>query len=130
MMPNGSADAPGRKIKEIKDLGKARDKANPKVRELSVKDLRDLESKFQGRDPKNSRVDALEIDDLNNLEEVFRDYKNAAFQRARAEGLPGVPTAEDPEDWTVSCCSCTPCCCCAAAEVDPFASSATEQRSA
>lgn len=126
-MPNGKDDA--KKVKDL-DLGRAKGKANSKVQDLSVKDLRDLEQKFKGNNPRNAKVDSLSVEDLANLEEVFQDYKASALERARKEGPPGVPTEMDPDDWTVSCCSCTPCCCCAAAEVDPFASSATEARSA
>ncbi len=125
-MPNGQDDQ--KKVKDL-DLGKSKGLANQKVQDLSVKDLRDLEQKFQGRNPNNKKVDALSVEDLGNLERVFQDYKQAALERAIREGPPGVPTEMDPEDWTVSCCSCTPCCCCAAAEIDPVASSATEARS-
>lgn len=126
-MPNGRDEE--KKVKDL-PLGKSKGLANKKVQDLSVKDLRDLEHKFQGNNPRNAKVDALSVEDLANLERVFQDYKQAALDRAMKEGPPGVPTPEDPEDWTVSCCSCTPCCCCAAAEVDPFASNATEARSA
>jgi hypothetical protein len=102
------------------DLGPGQARANTKVRELTVKDLRDLEVKFKGRNPRNPKVDALDIDDLKNIEEVFAEHKRAAAQRADAEGIPG-PAPGQPDDWSVSCCCCTPCCCCAAAEVDPFA---------
>jgi hypothetical protein len=115
-------DDPGRRVGQISDLGPARERANPKVKDLSVKDLRDLEQKFKGRDPRNPKVEALQLEDLRNLEDVFQDFKERAYQRGQREGLPGVPTAAEPEDWSVSCCCCTPCCCCAAAEVDPFAS--------
>lgn len=125
-MSKREADESNKKVKDLPFKGKA--VANHKVADLTVKDLRDLEQKFQGRNPNNKKIDELDIEDLGNLEEVFGAIKQEAYVRAVKEGIPGVPTELDPEDWSISCCSCTPCCCCAAAEVDPFASSSTEAR--
>ena len=126
-MPNGKDEA-HKKVKDLPFKGKA--VANAKVADLTVQDLRDLEKKFKGEMPANKKLDSLTMEDYDNIEEVFGAVKREAFQRALREGPPGVPTEMDPDDWSISCCSCTPCCCCAAAEVDPFASSVTEARSA
>lgn len=122
------ADGKDKKVKDLPYRGKKL--AKGKVAELSVKDLEDLAEKFQGRNPHNKAIDALTIEDLQNLETVFGTIKSDLMIDAEDDGLPGVPTALDPDDWTITCCSCTPCCCCAAAEVDPFASSSTEALSA
>jgi hypothetical protein len=112
---------PKQHIHEIRDLEPHLKNATPKVRELTVGDLDDLATKFKGHDPGNPKVAALNLQDLQSLEASFQGLRQEAARRAQHEGVPGEPTPADPEDWSISCCSCTPCCCCAAAEVDPFA---------
>jgi hypothetical protein len=111
---------PNRRVREIRELGPHLGRATPKVRELTVQDLEDLETKFKGEDPGNPKVAELTLEDLQSLEEAFQGLRQDAARRAEREGLPG-PIPGEPDDWTITCCSCTPCCCCAAAEVDPFA---------
>jgi len=111
---------PNQRVGEIRALEPHLRRATPKVRELTVADLEDLETKFKGQDPRNPKVAELSLEDLQSLEETFQGMRQDAARRAQQEGIPG-PTPEEPDDWSISCCSCTPCCCCAAAEVDPFA---------
>jgi len=111
---------PNRKINQIHGVAPHLGAATPAVRELTVQDLHDLETKFKGEATGNATVEALTVDDLQSLENVFQAQRQDAAKRAQREGAPG-PTEAEPIDWSISCCSCTPCCCCAAAEVDPFA---------
>ena len=83
----------------------------PKIAELTVEDLEDLASEFSGLDSGNQRVKDLSVEDIQDLEGVFFQFRAGALQKA-ATG------AEGELEWSISCCSCTPCCCCAAVDVE------------
>ena len=90
---------------------------NPRVADLSVKDLNDLAQEFQGVRSRNPNVARLTIQDMQDLEGVFMEYKLDAARQLQAQAsAQGVVSAE----WSISCCCCTPCCSCAAAEMEPI----------
>jgi hypothetical protein len=86
----------------------------PKIAELTVEDLEDLASEFAGLDSGNSKVKDLTVEDIQDLEGVFFQFRAGALQKA-ATGDAGEL------EWSISCCSCTPCCCCAAVDVEASA---------
>jgi hypothetical protein len=86
----------------------------PKIAALTVGDLEDLAAEFSGEDSGNPKVKELTVDDIQDLEGIFFQFRVRALQRAA--------TADEAElEWSISCCSCTPCCCCAAADVEATA---------
>lgn len=86
----------------------------PKIAALTVTDLEDLASEFSGLDSGNQKVKDLTVEDIQDLEGVFFQFRAGALQKAAAG-------AEGELEWSISCCSCTPCCCCAAADVEASA---------
>jgi hypothetical protein len=101
--------------RKVRDMGLG-DPKNPKVSDLTVKDLNDLATEFQGVRSRNAKVASLTIADMEDLEGVFMEYKvNTARDLQTQASASGAVSAE----WSVSCCCCTPCCSCAAAEMDP-----------
>jgi hypothetical protein len=113
---------PKRLLKQkVKDLGIGDPNVlarNQLVANLTVYDLQDLAARFQGVESSNPKIAQLSIQDLQDLEGIFYDYKmNTSKELTAMASAQGEVSAE----WSVSCCSCTPCCCCAAAEVNPVA---------
>jgi hypothetical protein len=122
---------------KIKDMGPTLipdpsilEEVNPRVLDLSVKDLQDLASQISGVESNNPRVRNLNAQDLQDIEAVFYEAKIKAIQ-TQGSGTPfeyrpepgelgaeGEVEAQFFDGW--SCCCCTPCCSCAAADVDPF----------
>lgn len=100
-------------------------KASDKVKNLTVKDLRDMDKVFSsGELVKNAAVQNLSQQDLKTLEDLFGTYRQQvlnAFANKPSLGASFSAKGDLEAEWSVSCCSCTPCCCCAAAETDPFA---------
>ncbi len=83
----------------------------PRIAELTVEDLEDLASEFSGLDSGNNKVKDLTVEDIQDLEGVFFQFRAGALQKAASGG-------DGTLEWSISCCSCTPCCCCAAADVE------------
>jgi hypothetical protein len=123
-----------RKVSEIKELGADNlKKATPKVKQLQVKDLEDLERRFHGVEVENSKIDKLDLEDFKSLESVFQGYKQKALDQAGRAKPARAPVKSTNGGGSTGgaggcgvnvCCCCTPCCCCAAAAVDPFAEEA------
>jgi hypothetical protein len=111
---------PKRLLKQkVKDMGIGDPKVlqrNELVANLTVYDLQELAARFQGVESANPKLGQLTIEDLQDLEGIFYEYKmNTSKQLTAMAAAQGEVSAE----WSVSCCSCTPCCSCAAAEVNP-----------
>jgi hypothetical protein len=111
---------PKRLLKQkVKDMGIGDPKVlerNQLVANLTVYDLQELAARFQGVESANPKLGQLTIEDLQDLEGIFLEYKlNTSKQLTAMAAAQGSVSAE----WSISCCSCTPCCSCAAAEVNP-----------
>jgi hypothetical protein len=119
---NGGPPQPTYLSKTISQMGFSDTKlalVTEKVRNLTVKDLQDLASRFLGQPVTNDIVLGLQAVDLKGIEDLFVDQRARALQLIATSAGPGGPVVEAPGGN--ACCSCTPCCsCCAAAEVNPF----------
>lgn len=88
----------------------------PQIADLTVQDLEDLADEFSGVPSNNPKVSELSLDDIQEIEAVFFDFKVAAGKELAGLGGRGDLTSVD-----VSCCCCTPCCCCAATDMSETA---------
>ena len=75
-----------------------------------------MASEFSGVPTNNPKVAELTLDDIQDIEAVFFDFKVSAGKELAALGGRGELAAVD-----VSCCCCTPCCCCAATDMSETA---------
>jgi len=105
-----------RTVADLKIADPALLRRNPKVADLTVRDLNDLAAQFSGIPTHNPKVAKLTIEDMQDIEGIFLEYKLSA-----AVGVADLVRGRAPSaSVDVSCCCCTPCCCCAAAEVEPI----------
>lgn len=111
----------------VADMGFPKEKlakASDRVKNMTVKDLRDMDKIFTAGAPvKNATVQNLNAEDLKSLEDLFGTYRQQVIQSFANKPSLGASFSAKGEleaEWSVGSCCCSPCCCCAAAETDPF----------
>jgi hypothetical protein len=108
-----------RQIRTLRELNLVDPRAlerTPQIADLTVQDLEDLASEFSGVPSNNPKVSELSLDDIRDIEAVFFDFKVAAGKE-----LAGLGGGANLASVDVSCCCCTPCCCCAATDMSETA---------
>jgi len=94
-----------------------------KILSLTDVDLQDLATKISGGTTSNARVNALNVQDLQAIEYIFKDYREqrlASIAASLGDAQSLAAQSDFGAEWSISCCSCTPCCCCAAVDMNPF----------
>jgi hypothetical protein len=111
-VPNLSKESQLRTVRDLNLVEPEVLERLPVVADLTVADLNDLASEFSGVPSNNPKVAELSLEDVRDIETVFFDFKVAAGRDlARRGGMSGLASVD------VSCCCCTPCCCCAATDM-------------
>jgi len=94
-----------------------------KILTLTDLDLQDLATKVSTGTSNNPKVNSLTIQELQGIEYIFKDYREqklATIASSIGDAQSLGAQSDFGAEWSVSCCSCTPCCCCAAVDMNPF----------